>query len=309
MPAVPPLRVIKLGGSLLDWPEWPPRFRHWLSEQPPAVNILIVGGGRLVDEIRERDRTVRLDPSAAHWLAIDAMAANIAAVRRLLPEAIAIDRWEDLQKRCQEPISGTASDATLRARKSVPDTFSLPALIAFCPRDFLRRVEPHAPGPVLPHSWDVTSDSIAARLAAVLGAEELVLLKSAPPPESATLQEAADAGYIDRCFPQFAARCSPPFNSPTCGPQVFSPFLRDTARRLCRAPSGAGPSCLSDSLAVMALAFSCSSIASVNSPTPHTPRPACGRRTTVCSPIDRRPAARIRALFCRREIAQSAAEA
>jgi 5-(aminomethyl)-3-furanmethanol phosphate kinase len=184
MPSKVAVRIIKLGGSLLYWPEWPARFRRWLSEQPTACNILIAGGGSLADEIRDRDRTVGLDPSTAHWLAIDAMCTNIVAVRQLLSEAVSAYRWEDLHT----PIASQA-------------------LVAFCPRDFLMRIEPRAAGPRLPHSWDATSDSIAARLADVLGAQELVLLKSAlPEPPVTTLQQAADAGYVDRCLPQFASR-------------------------------------------------------------------------------------------------------
>ena len=33
------VRVIKLGGSLLDWPEFPQRFRAWLKLQPSAANL------------------------------------------------------------------------------------------------------------------------------------------------------------------------------------------------------------------------------------------------------------------------------
>ena len=47
------------------------------------------------------------------------------------------------------------------------------------PRRFLDEVDARSPDP-LPPSWDVTSDTIAARLAVRLGAAELVLLKSTP---------------------------------------------------------------------------------------------------------------------------------
>jgi hypothetical protein len=70
----------------------------------------------------------------------------------------------------------------------------------------LEQAEPQAPGDRLPHSWDVTSDSIAARLAAVVDADELVLLKSADPPAEggASLLQWAARGYVDRHFPQAA---------------------------------------------------------------------------------------------------------
>jgi hypothetical protein len=50
----------------------------------------------------------------------------------------------------------------------------------------------------------VTSDSIAARLAVRLGAQELLLLKSAPLPPGADRAEAARLGLVDPAFPAVA---------------------------------------------------------------------------------------------------------
>src|SRR4030095_14560394 len=83
-------------------------------------------------------------------------------------------------------------------------SLALQASVILDPRRFLNEVEPQARGDVLPHTWSVTTDSIAARLAEVLGADELVLLKSADPPPSATLADLA-GGYVDGHFPTAAA--------------------------------------------------------------------------------------------------------
>jgi 5-(aminomethyl)-3-furanmethanol phosphate kinase len=53
----------------------------------------------------------------------------------------------------------------------------------------------------LPHSWAVTSDSIAARAAVVFGASRLVLLKSIDIPPETPWPEAAANGWVDTHFP------------------------------------------------------------------------------------------------------------
>jgi 5-(aminomethyl)-3-furanmethanol phosphate kinase len=177
-------RVIKLGGSLLECAEWVERFRRWFSQQPAIGSVLVTGGGILADAVRQLDRIHRLDASDAHWLAIGTMSLTSRLVQGLLPEAGWSDRWQTLG----EQLGGTR-------------------LVVFDPREFLETIEPTAGGEPLPHGWQVTSDSIAARVAEVLGAEELVLLKSSlPEPPVATLKQAADRQYVDRCFPRFAAR-------------------------------------------------------------------------------------------------------
>jgi len=87
--------------------------------------------------------------------------------------------------------------ATLRAligdsRIAIPDCLAL-----------LQDDEPR-PG-ALPHSWNVTSDSIAARAAVVLGAERLVLLKSVGVPPGTSWDEAVARGWVDEHFPRVVA--------------------------------------------------------------------------------------------------------
>ena len=47
-----PARVVKLGGSLLTLPDLSYRLREWIAVQTPKTNIIIVGGGRVVDEVQ-----------------------------------------------------------------------------------------------------------------------------------------------------------------------------------------------------------------------------------------------------------------
>lgn len=193
-----PIRVIKLGGSLLNWDQWPVKFRQWLAEHPTARSVLIVGGGRLVDGLRELDAAHHLPPEQSHWLAIDLMSITARVAAALVHEAYFTDQIDELQ-----------SDAA-------------PNLIVFDPASFLRFVEPTLPPPALLRDWTVTSDSIAARIAVAIGARELVLLKSASPTDgrqsqvdgqrytagparSHDLLSLAKAGYVDEFFPQAAA--------------------------------------------------------------------------------------------------------
>jgi aspartokinase-like uncharacterized kinase len=66
----------------------------------------------------------------------------------------------------------------------------------------LRHGEPRLPGTRLPANWDVTSDSIAARLAVALRAEELVLLKSTLPDAHLEVEELSQSGLVDTMFPR-----------------------------------------------------------------------------------------------------------
>jgi aspartokinase-like uncharacterized kinase len=174
-------RVVKLGGSLLEFAELVPRLRAWLSAQAPAENLLVIGGGRAADAIREADRLHQLDEPAAHWLCVRAMALNAELVAALLPEA-------RLSRSVPELIADTPQERLLIVE----------------PWRFLRDDEPRLAATPLPESWDVTSDSVAARLATIVGAEELVLLKSALPEPPHTIEAAAKCGYVDAWFPRAA---------------------------------------------------------------------------------------------------------
>ena len=75
------------------------------------------------------------------------------------------------------------------------------------PRNVLNEIE--RPGTDrLPASWDVTSDTIAARIAEHLQARSLVLIKSTAVPAGCTREGAAKLGLVDPMLPK-AARLIP----------------------------------------------------------------------------------------------------
>lgn len=177
----PILRVVKVGGSLLDWLQLPAALEAWLTNQPRALNILLCGCGPFGDVIRRADRDFSVGEEASHWLCIELLATTARLLSAIFPAAEHLEEFEQLSQR----IAGQSAN------------------IIFDPREFLRHREPTLPGCVLPHSWSVTTDSIAARLAEVLRADELVLVKSTDAPQI-SLTDLAAAGYIDAHFPTAA---------------------------------------------------------------------------------------------------------
>ena len=174
------LRVVKVGGSLLPLPDLSKRLLGWLDQQTPATNVFLVGGGKEVDQIRAASTVQHLDESVAHWKCIEIMSANASELSKLMPG--------------------------IRVQTHIP--FPPNRTVIFSCAAVLKSMEPLLPGTRLPESWDVTSDSIAARLAICLEADELVLLKSAEPP-SRNLQELADVGYVDKFLPKLAGELPP----------------------------------------------------------------------------------------------------
>jgi aspartokinase-like uncharacterized kinase len=172
------LRIIKLGGSLLDWDQLQPALTRWLGDQPPAKNVLLAGGGRLADQVRYYDQLHNLDPTTTHLAAAMTMSATARLVAALLGGLQVVTKVDQL--RAASPAHGCV------------------VFDAYC---FLANEEACAAGDSLPCGWEVTSDSIAARLAEVTRASELVLLKSALPPRGATWPDVVREGLVDRYFP------------------------------------------------------------------------------------------------------------
>ena len=137
--------MIKVGGSFGAQPASLRRLMATLGRAARRRWLVVVpGGGSFADEVRRADRRFGLGDSAAHWMAILAMDQYGHLLTRLAPGAMLVERRRDL----------------------TPGRLNVLA-----PSAWLRRVDP------LPHSWDVTSDSIAAWVAHALGARRLLLVK------------------------------------------------------------------------------------------------------------------------------------
>jgi hypothetical protein len=134
------------------------------------------GAATRSDAIRRLDEAHGLEPRFCHALCIQAMSMTAQVASRLLGGVSVIGRIEDFD------LGSGVSGARILDVAEFLDS------------------EKGDSETSLPHSWQVTSDSIAAHLAKYLRAQELVLLKSAAPPSSSA-DVLAGQGYVDDFFP------------------------------------------------------------------------------------------------------------
>jgi len=136
-----------VGGSLADDPASLTRLCQELGALAKAYRIAVVpGGGEFADTVRKLDKTYSLSNTAAHKMAILAMDQYGFLLSDITPKSYV--------SRSLEEISNSARG-------------TLPILL---PSKLLFSEDP------LEHSWDVTSDTIAAYIAQLLHAEKLVLV-------------------------------------------------------------------------------------------------------------------------------------
>ncbi|HET9270212.1 MAG TPA: hypothetical protein VFO31_18680, partial [Vicinamibacterales bacterium] len=121
--------------------------------------LIVPGGGPFADAVRDAYARGVVDDDAAHWMAV-----------------LAMDQYAELlASRMSRGCVVTSLSAACRAASAG----QVPIL---APSRWLREADP------LPHSWDVTSDSIAAWIAGQVGARRLVLVK--PPGATGHLVDA-----------------------------------------------------------------------------------------------------------------------
>ncbi len=142
--------VVKIGGRLASDPallRQVGRDVAWLAAETSLV--VVPGGGPFADAVRDADRRHGLPPSTAHWMAIQAMDQYAGLLCAVVPGS--------------ELVRDSAGVVAARRRGAVP---------ILAPSLWLRAADE------LPHTWEVTSDSLAACLAGLLGAERLLLVKA-----------------------------------------------------------------------------------------------------------------------------------
>jgi aspartokinase-like uncharacterized kinase len=169
---------VKVGGSLYDRPDLGPGLRAFVERLDAPKVLIVAGGGVVANAVRDLDSWQGLGDETAHTLAM-------------------ISLWV--------PMQALAAIAKI-PRSSTTDGLEwwrqLPPRLFLKPFGFLIEYEQKF-GPV-PHTWDLTSDSIAVYAAAV-GKARLILLKSVDVPAGTPWEEAAARGWVDRHFPDVVA--------------------------------------------------------------------------------------------------------
>lgn len=169
-------RVVKIGGSLLSHASFVEAMSEWLCRQPPAENLIIVGGGEAVEAMRRLSRQFPLDTAAMHWRCISLLRATYEVTGELFSQ------WRRIDDRTA--FAALADEPPQRAdRLLAVDAFYFPPSNA-----------------ALPESWATTSDAIAAYLARLSSADQLVLLKSCEVDSAADVMALAAAGVVDEAF-------------------------------------------------------------------------------------------------------------
>ena len=155
--------VIKVGGGLLAHAAcFDSVLEQIASASREAALLIVPGGGPFADTVRDLDRRVGLSDDAAHWMAILAMDQYAHLIASRLPGGEVVCRLDEI--------------ALALKRRRTP---------VLAPYQWMRDADP------LPHSWDVTSDSISAWVAGQVEAARLVLVK--PP-------GASGPDIVDPCF-------------------------------------------------------------------------------------------------------------
>lgn len=161
---------MKFGGSLLVRADWVAGLAA-LLEGEPRPQLIVVGGGAVVDGLRAIDAAAAQPAAVMHSLAIDAMRITATLV----------------------------ADALRLPLVTRPDAGHPVAVL-----DAGRWLAGAGRATALPTGWHVTSDSIAAAVAGELAAD-LMLVKSGPPPlPGDDLEGLAATGWVDDHFPTAA---------------------------------------------------------------------------------------------------------
>lgn len=178
MPSASAPIVVKLGGSFA----FSTILTDWIRALTSCAGrvVIVPGGGPFADAVRNAQRRMGFDDRAAHLMSLLAMEQYghaLLCCDDLLQPADSVERIEQQLAAQRIPVWMPA-----RMAAAAPD------------------VEP---------SWRVTSDSLAAWLSGMIGADRLILVKhfgALSGPEQC--QDLVAMGVVDQAFPQYLRKAA-----------------------------------------------------------------------------------------------------
>jgi aspartokinase-like uncharacterized kinase len=162
--------VIKVGGSLAEDQERLRALCHKLGELAKKYALIVVpGGGKFADAVREYDRLFALSSDASHKMAILGMDQFGLLLSNIMPNS-----------------------RVFRQLKNAKELSGDKAVSIFLPSHLMFQENP------LANSWDVTSDSIAAYVAGRVNAEKVVLATDVDGVFTSDPKKFSDAKLIEK---------------------------------------------------------------------------------------------------------------
>ena len=165
--------VVKVGGSLAT-AEVLPFWLDVLSCYGGGKVVVVPGGGPFAELVHESQTYWKFDDSSAHFMALLAMSQFGLMLSGMQPDLVPVEHEEDIKR--------------VLANAGVPIWLPTEMVIG---------------DDSIEHSWDVTSDSLAAWLAVHLGASRLMLVKSVDLDSPLSIQELARQGIVDAHFTDY----------------------------------------------------------------------------------------------------------
>jgi 5-(aminomethyl)-3-furanmethanol phosphate kinase len=166
--------IIKLGGSLSQSDTLVKCLNRVEQNYPDRAVVIVPGGGAFADQVRLAQHRWQFDDKIAHRMAILAMQQMALLFNGIKGNFAIASSLLDIQNQ-------------LHKQKIViwsPDIVELDKA-------------------AIQASWDITSDSLAAWLAGVLSAKELILVKSAMVDSRLSLEQLAKQNIVDNGFCNF----------------------------------------------------------------------------------------------------------
>ena len=170
-----PIVVVKVGGSLFGLPDLRSRLAAVVGLRSSHRIGFVSGGGASADVVRQLQPVHDLSDAAAHRVAMQSLSVGESLLLELIDQATSVNSHAEARKAWRNQLIAVFSAAR-----------------------FVQAEHTANPLP-LQETWATTSDSIAAWIATVVHAEEIVMLKSAA---ARTWSQSLE--HVDPCFEQHA---------------------------------------------------------------------------------------------------------